>query len=199
MSSRKSSQTNGAAGPVRVTAHPPERARRGAPVILPCGCCCCCCCCLHTIGGIVGGVVGSVTQIRPRPRPVDPDFPFPFRRDELDEDAPTVPPSLLYWLLVSLLIAATAVWYYFKEASQGGPFASNPQNLLIGLFVAVMILPGLQLGASALATLAIALFYGEKVTPLIRVGKITLWSFVGTLAGLILMGGCCGLLSLGKR
>jgi hypothetical protein len=198
MSSKKSNPSAGAAGPVRVTAHPPERARRGAPVTLPCGCCCCCCCCLHTIGGLIGGVVGSVAQIRPSPRPVDPDFPFPFRRDELDEDAPTVAPSLLYWLLVSFLIAVTAVWYYLPSSGSRGPFSGNPQELLIGLFIAVLILPGLQLGASVLMILAIALFYGEKVTPLMRVGKITLWSFVGTLVGLLMMGGCVGVLSLSR-
>src|SRR5579872_7199469 len=131
--------------PVQVTAHPPERARRGAPVLLPCGCCCCCCCCLHTIGGLAGGVVGSVLQIRPRPRPVDPDFPFPFRRDELDEEAPAFSPALLYWLLVSFLMAVTAVWYYLAEATRG-PLAGDPQNLLFGLLIAVMILPGLQVG-----------------------------------------------------
>jgi hypothetical protein len=184
--------------PVQVTAHPPERARRGAPVILPCGCCCCCCCCLHTVGGLAGGVVGSVLRVRPRHRPVDPDFPFPFRRDELDEEGPTFSPALLYWLLVSFLMAVTAVWYYLAEATRG-PLAGDPQNLLLGLLIAVMILPGLQAGASVLATLGIALFYGEKVTPLMRVGKITLWSFVGTLVGLLLMGGCCGVLYLGDR
>jgi hypothetical protein len=186
------------ANPVRVTAHPPERARRGAPVILPCGCCCCCCCCLHTIGGLVGGVVGSVAQIRPHPRPVDPDFPFPYRRDELDEEAPAFPPALLYWLLVSFLVAVTAVWYYLSSSGSHGPLSGNPQELLIGLFIAVMILPGLQVGASVLAVLGIALFYGDKTVPLIRVGKITLWSFVGTIAGLVLMGGCLGALSLGR-
>jgi hypothetical protein len=184
-------------GVIRVTAHPPERARRGAPVILPCGCCCCCCCCLHTVGGLVGGVVGSVAQIRPHPKPIDPDFPF--RCDELEEEAPVVPPSLLYWLLLSFLIAVTAVWYYLSSSGRGVPFGGNPSELLIGLFVAVLILPGLQLGASVLAVLSIALFYGEKATPLLRVGKITLWSFVGALAGMLIMSGCCGLLYVGNR
>lgn len=184
-------------GPIRVTAHPPERARRGAPVLLPCGCCCCCCCCLHTIGGLVGGVVGSVTQVRHRTKPVDPDFPFPYRRDELDEEGPTFPATLLYWLLVSFLIGVTCVWTYLASSGRrGGPLNGDPSDLLVGLFIAVLILPGLQLGASVLATLAIAVFYGEKVTPLMRVGKITLWSFVGTIAGLVLMGGCLGLFTL---
>ena len=185
-------------GPVRVTAHPPERARRGAPVILPCGCCCCCCCCLHTIGGLAGGVVGSVLRIRPWPKPDDPDFPFPYRRDEFDEESPAFSPALLYWLLLSFLIAVTAVWYYLSSSGSRGPLSGNPQELLIGLFIAIMILPGLQVGASVLAALAIALFYGEKYAPLMRVGKITLWSVVGTLVGLLLMGGFCGILYLGR-
>jgi hypothetical protein len=185
-------------GPVRLTAHPPERARRGAPVILPCGCCCCCCC-LHTIGGLVGGVAGSVQPLRRRPKPVDPDFPFPFRRDEFDEEEPAFSPTMLYWLLVSFLIAVTVVWYYVSSAATRGPLRADRTELLMGLLVAVMILPGLQLGASALAALAIALFYGEKVTPLLRVGKITLWSVVGTLAGIAVMGGCCGVLYLGNK
>jgi hypothetical protein len=190
---------NTSPGPVRVTAHPPERARRGAPVILPCGCCCCCCCCLHTIGGLVGGVVGSVTGIEPRPKPADPDFPFPYRRDELDEEGPTFPAALLYWLLVSFLIGVTCVWYYLSASgSRRGPLNGDPSDLLVGLFIAVLILPGLQVGASVLATLGVALFYGEKARPLLRVGKITLWSFVGTIAGLLLMGGCLGVLSLGR-
>jgi len=185
-------------GPVRFTTHPPERARRGSPVILPCGCCCCCCCCLHTIGGLVGGVVGSVLQVARRTRPVDPDFPFPSRRDELDEEAPLFPPAMLYWLLVSFLIGVTCVWTYLANATRG-PLAGDPSNLLLGLFIAVMILPALQVAASVLATLAIALFYGEKLTPLMRVGKITLWSFVGTLGGLLLMGGCLGALYVGRH
>jgi hypothetical protein len=145
-------------------------------------------------------VVGSVTQVRPQPKPVDPDFPFPYRRDELDEEGPTFPATLLYWLLVSFLIAVTAVWYYLSSSGgRRGPLNGDPSELLIGLFIAVMILPALQVGASVLATLAIALFYGEKATPLMRVGKITLWSFVGTLAGLLLMGGCLGVLYVGNR
>src|SRR5262245_61126615 len=85
---------------ITVTAHPPERQRQPGSVTLPCGCCCCCCCCLHSIGGLVGGLIGTAREVRPRPRPVDPDFPFPFRRDELDEEGPLIPAGLLYWMLL---------------------------------------------------------------------------------------------------
>jgi hypothetical protein len=177
---------------VTVTAHPPERARRGGSVVLPCGCCCCCCCCLHTIGGLVGGVVGSVQNVEKAPRRVlDPDFPFPYRRDEFEEEG-TFPAGLLYWLLVLLLMAATAVYFFLQQG------ARDPNDLLLGLLVALMILPGLQLGASALSAAAVGFFYADKRPAFARVGKITLWSFVGTLAGLALMAGCFGILTLGR-
>jgi hypothetical protein len=161
-------------------------------VVLPCGCCCCCCCCLHTIGGLVGGISGSLTRIdRPR-RPLDPDFPFPFRRDEMEDEA-TFPSGAMYWLLVSFLCAVTAVVFYVGEG------ARDPTALLWGLGVAIMILPALQLGASVIAVIGVALFYTERTVAFIRIGKITLWSFVGTMAGLFLMGGCCGVLSLANR
>jgi hypothetical protein len=177
-------------GPVRVEAHPPERLRRARTVTLPCACCSCCCCCLHTVGGLIGGVVGSVTVLPARTRPVDPDFPFPYRRDELDEEAPVVPAGLLYWMLVSLLMVLTAGWFYVDQG------ARNPQDLLVGLLVGIFVLPALQLGASLLTVIAVAVVYRDKANAFRRVGHITLWSFVGTLAGLLLMGGCGGVLFL---
>lgn len=176
---------------VAVTAHPPERARGGGSVVLPCGCCCCCCC-LHTIGGLVGGIVGSVQAVAKAPRRVqDPDFPFPYRLDEFEEEG-TFPAGILYWLLVSLLMAAVAVRYFLAEGSR------DPNDLLIGLLIGLMVLPGLQLGASVLAFAAVGLFYADKRPAFARVGKITLWSFVGTLAGIALMAGCFGVFTLGR-
>jgi hypothetical protein len=176
---------------VTVTAHPPERARQGGSVVLPCGCCCCCCC-LHTIGGLVGGLVGSLRPVEKRPRRVeDPDFPFPYRRDEFEEEG-TFPAGILYWLLVSFLMGVVAVFYYVSEG------ATRPEELFTGLLVALMVLPGLQLGASALAAIGVGFFYADKRPAFERVGKITLWSFVGTLAGIGLMGGCCGVLSFSR-
>src|SRR5262249_21424743 len=157
------------------------------------GCCCCCCCCLHTLGGLIGAVSGSVSTIVPRREQFyteDEDSPFPFRRDIVLDEGPIIPATLLYWMLVSFLIALTCAVTYIK---QGG---TNPSDLLAGLFIAFMILPALQLGASLLSCAAIGLFYPAKSVPLVRIGRITLWSFVGSGAGLLVMGGCCGLFSL---
>jgi hypothetical protein len=140
----------------------------------------------------VGGIVGSLQAVEKAPRRVeDPDFPFPYRRDEFETEG-TFPAGILYWLLVSFLMGVVAVVWYVNQG------ATQPEDLFYGLLVALMVLPGLQLGASVLAAVGVACFYTDKRPAFVRVGKITLWSFVGTMAGLFLMGGCCGVLSLSR-
>lgn len=189
---RKSKPTDGPAEPsIRFTAHPPERRRRPAPVILPCACCSCCCCCLHSLGSLIGGIVGSVKPLNLPPRePSDPDFPFPFRRDELDDEGPVLPAAILYWLLVSLLLGVGAAWAYLA----GNIRRSDD---LFGVFaIGIMLLPVPQLGASLLSLVAVSLFYEDRRAALARIGKITLYSFLGTMIGLGLLGCFCGLLSI---
>jgi hypothetical protein len=175
---------------IEVTAHPPERGRGGRPVVLPSGCCCCCCCCLHSLGSLVGGIVGSVQQIQAPPRPVDPDFPFPYRRDEFEVGGPVLPVGILYWLLVCFGLGATGVYYFLFEGRQ------RPDSLFMGVLVGLFFLPAVQLGASVVAGLAVLCFYSDKATAGIRLGKITLWSVVGTIIGVVAMGGCCGLFTI---
>lgn len=177
---------------VRLTAHPPERHRRADPVILPCACCCCCCCCLHSVGSALGGLIGSVKQLDLPPREItDPDFPFPFRRDEVEEEGPIVPIGVVYWLLVTFLLGVGAVWVFLASGSR------RPEDLLTGLIVGLALLPITQLGASVLASLSVFLFYADRRAAFARLGYITLYSFIGTMIGLMLLGAFCGLLSLG--
>ncbi len=183
------------AAPLVVTRHPPEHAAHTPPDILPAACCCCCCCCcLHTLGGIGGAVLGSTMRIDTSPgRVYDPNSPFPYRRDVFEEDQPLIPPVLLYWLMVALTVAGTCVATYGYDGFR------NPEMLLAGLFIAVMVLPGLQLVASLLTLVVVALFYPERSYSLRRVGKITLWSFAGTSLGMLIMGGCLGALYLASK
>lgn len=175
---------------IRFTAHPPERRQGDKSVTLAVGgCCCCCCCCLHTLGGIVGGVTGSLRAIERQPRRiVDPNFPFPFRRDEEELIDTGFPAAILYWLLVAFLVGVTALVTYVAEGMR------DPSLLALGLFIAVMILPALQLGASVLAVIVIGIFYADRADALARIGKITLWSFAGGMIGMLMMAGCFGML-----
>jgi hypothetical protein len=176
---------------IRLTAHPPERHRRTDPTILPCACCSCCCCCLHSIGSLIGGIIGSVKSLDLPPREIDdPNFPFPFRRDELDEEGPVFPAALLYWVLVSLQLMGGAIWYYLSQGRR------DPNDLLLGGVMGLALLPVPQLGASILSMIAVFLFYEDRRTALARIGKITLYSFMGTMIGLVMLGLCCGMLSL---
>jgi hypothetical protein len=168
---------------VRLTAHPPERRRRGSVVLLQgggCGCTCCCCC-LHSVGGLVGGIIGSRKYVEPYLEP-NPDLtsPFPFRRDQ-EQAISVLSATGLYWALVVSLVGVCGV---------AGLFLTNgmrPDSLLIGLLFAFMVLPGIQLTASLLALIGVALFASEKRTALRRIGKITLWSFLGSVFGTIAM------------
>jgi hypothetical protein len=176
-------------GEIVVTSHPPERGRLVSPVTLACGCCCCCCCCLHMVGGVIGGLTGSLLPVAPRPKMVyDPDAPFPFRRDEFyDEEEILFSPTLLYWLLVLGLTSLFSVGWFVAEGGM-----AQPEYLLWGFLLAVFgLLPFLQLGASLLTCLVVAVFYTDKRTAFVRVGKITLWSFVGALIGTCVMLGAC--------
>jgi hypothetical protein len=169
---------------VRLTAHPPERRGRGSVVLLQAGSCCscCCCCCLHSVGGLVGGIIGSRKYVEPYLEP-NPDLtsPFPFRRDQ-EQAISVLPTTGLYWALVLSLVGVCGF--------PGGYVCSGmwlqPDSLLIGLLFAFLVLPAVQLAASLLA-LFVVLFASEKRTALRRIGKITLWSFLGTMFGTIAM------------
>jgi hypothetical protein len=188
-SKRPSNATDAPA--IRLTAHPPERHRRADPVILPCACCCCCCCCLHSVGSAIGGLVGSVKQLDLPPREItDPDFPFPYRRDEVEEEGPLIPVGVVYWLLVTFLLGVGTVWYFLSSRS------GRVEDLLTGLIIGLCLLPIPQLGASILASLSVVVFYADRRAAFARLGYITLYSFVGTVIGLVLLGAFCGLLSL---
>ncbi len=183
--------------PVTFERHAPEHGAAPTAAPAPAGCCCCCCCCLHTIGGLVGAIQGSVSPARTGPEyrnyqrdPNDIDAPFPFRRDAQEEEPPLMPVPLVYWLIVLMLCGATSFITYLNNG------ARDPSMLVAGGFIAVMILPALQLGASILTTLIVLIFYPNKGEPLTRIGKITLWSFVGTAVGMLAMAGCCGLFML---
>lgn len=180
--------------PVTIERHAPEHGGPSPAAPAAAGCCCCCCCCLHTIGGLVGAIQGSITGQKPddrySPTRDDIDAPFPFRRDAEEEEQPLMPVPMLYWLVVLLMCAATAFATYLYNG------ANNPSYLLAGGFLAVMILPALQLAASVVTAVIILIFYPSKGEPLSRIGKITLWSFGGTAVGLLAMGGCFALLAL---
>lgn len=174
--------------------HEAEHGARPGAGVAPAGCCCCCCC-LHTLGGIIGAINGSTQRLDSRPFHFtdEKEEPFGTRRDAFDDEPPVMPVPVLYWLLVLFLGAVTAVVTYL-----GSP-TGDPSMFGAGVFIAFMFLPALQLGASFLTMLAILVFYPQRRFPLRRVGRITLWSYVGTIIGLLIMTGCTAAMMSGMR
>ena len=135
--------------------------------------------------------MGSTKQLNLPPRESsDPNFPFPFRRDELDEEGPVLPVAILYWLLLSFVLGICAIWGYLASSSRGA------EDLMIGLVIGLALLPLPQLAASILSMIAVFLFYEDRRAGVARINSITLASFMGTIIGLVVLGCFCGLLSL---
>lgn len=74
---------------VQFEKHQPER-RRGAGGRVFCnGGCCCCSCCLHSLGGVIGATIGTLTSRRPSEIPV----------------------VICYWFVLVAFTAATAFFW----------------------------------------------------------------------------------------
>lgn len=198
---------------IRLTAHPPERHRRGEPVILASGCCCCCCCCLHSLGGLIGAIIGSVTQLGPPREPADLDFlpPSPVHPADTrittkpadpdhritaqpaDQDLPSPlsrgdheepgPPVSGGVLYWLLLSFLLFLGFIWFLAVR----SFQSEDFLFCLLIGLIFLPGFQLGASILSATAAVLFYANPAEALARIGYITQYSVIGTLIGLGVM------------
>src|SRR3954447_8965677 len=102
------------AAPVKVTRHPPERRRSGSIVLaMGGGCACTCCCCLHTLGAVVGAIVGSALPLSPP-------------KQERPENAPEKPSpkvAAIFWALSGLV--SLGVLGYFAVSGVAGPGSDN--------------------------------------------------------------------------
>ncbi|RPH50767.1 MAG: hypothetical protein EHM91_01745, partial [Planctomycetota bacterium] len=111
-------------------AHPPERRRQGT-VLLQGGCTCCsCCCCVHSVGGVLGAVYGSLRRGAPAPEAETP-------ADVQRKNAVRLTVKA-YWLSFTIV---TTVSLFIATLS-------NPEELIFGPVIIGFCLPVLQLVAS---------------------------------------------------
>ena len=154
---------------IRVESHPPERRKRST-VLLAHGCCCCCC--LHTVGGIAGSIYGSINRRGPA-LPVD-GGPVPKMTAEIYEARRFA--VKIYWLALSVILLLAA----------GVGTLIDPKEPVVTLFVLVFFLPAGQLLASLVTLIAIQIRPPlRKSESLSRLGRITLFGFLGALAGVV--------------
>lgn len=153
--------------PVSIDAHPPERRRRST-TLLAHGCCCCC---LHTVGGVIGAAFGSIRRRAPAPETLTSDEAI---RAESEIKTANRYAAKVYWLALTLAVFGYAVVSTLL----------NPTSRESALFMGVFFLPIAQLGASVAALIWILIRPPARRTECLgRLGKITLFAFLGALAG----------------
>ena len=116
-------------------------------------CCGCCCCCCCLHS--LGGLIGAAAATSARKSPTGGSV------------------IGCYWTVLTLLTVAICVW---ASASAAG----------LGLIAALFFLPLVQLAASLVTFIwvqARPADFADKKTSLRTLGRITLWSFLGALAG----------------
>lgn len=155
---------------VRVRAHPPERRPRSTSLLFA-GCCCCCCCCVHSLGGLAGGIIGSIRKGKPDPETLTTDALIQ-KESEIQRSHRYA--VRVYWLALTLCGFATCVVSTIVE----------PREPVIGPAIIAGFLPAGQLAASIFALIYINVFPPvRKDVCLARLGRITLLSFVGGVIG----------------
>ena len=145
---------------VQFEKHQPER-RRGVGSTPNC-CCgsCCCCCCLHSLGGLIAAAVATSV-----------------RKSRVGGSA-----AGCYWICLAVLTGALFVLIW-SSSSSSGPFAFEA-------IVASLFLPVVQLAASLLTfiwILILGMDIPDRKSSLQTLGRITLWSFLGAVVGLVAM------------
>jgi hypothetical protein len=132
------------------------------------------------VGGLIGAAVGSKTGF-------DPD------RGEYGEAVPSA--ARFYWPIFgacAVLSVLIGTWYYGTGRSSyfHGP---RPEDFLIGGFFLLLGLPLVQLAASVISLLVVVCVAHpeDRGDYLWSLGKITLSSVVGAVAGIAVMAALC--------
>jgi len=149
--------------------HPPERKRRSTTLMVH-GCCCCC---LHSAGGIAGSIWGSLRRNAPSPDSLT--TPEAVRQEDELKTAHRLAVKV-YWLVFTicsfLAIVVTSL--------------INREDAIVGAVLTLLSLPAVQLLASAVTLVWIQIKPPvRKRECLRRLGKISLYGFVGGLIGSI--------------
>jgi hypothetical protein len=184
---------------VELRRHPGERRPRREVILAQVGggcCCCCCCCCLQSVGGLIGGILGTNSRLDKVSEPAEAPV----------ETAPSyagesVMCRVYWWLLLAVFVGAVFVAYNTWGHSFGYlPGSMVPAGILAGLAVVGVLLPVVQLVVSGLALFFLPLIAADqRNAALRRLGRITLWSVFGTLIGVGVMLPVAGLVLLSCR
>jgi hypothetical protein len=159
-------------GDVDVRLHPPER-RRASTTLVATGSCCCCCCCVHSLGGLAGAIYGSRRKGAPDPETLTTEQAIQ-KDGEIARSGRYA--AKVYWMALTIVGFITCVVSTIAE----------PREPVIGPAIIAGFLPAGQLIASVISLIYIKL--RPPVRPdvcLSRLGRITLFAFLGGLLGTV--------------
>ena len=190
--------------------HQPERRRRAGTTLYGPGCCCCCCC-LHSVGSLLGAVVAPAfgapasspitippgvadrvtspppeTGIKAVESAIQSDRPAPIRL-EADEDRPSVlyaggsgvTAVSLFWMILFAISVVCGIWF----TSVGGGDSCGGALLILA-----MTMPAVQLASIVLVAIVLSFWTRpDRGYQFSQLGRVTLGTVVGTVAGVLLM------------
>lgn len=151
--------------------HRPERRARSTTLLAP-GCCCCCCCCVHSVGGAAGAIYGSLRRNAPLPESLVTEEQV---REEREVSAAHRYAVKIYWLALTIVGFLTIIVSMIVD----------PKEPILGPGLILGFLPVGQLAASLIS--AIYILWGPPVRKdlcLRRIGRITVFSFLGAVLGI---------------
>lgn len=170
-----------------IVRHPPERGARAQQSVVVYSCCCCCCCCLHTVGSVIGAVLGG--GFRPQDGPqFDPNYRIPLTHWLFGRLPYT---QWLFWssLAIVLGVSLLATPVYLAVFSNQPLHQAVIQSPLIVGIGFILLGPAFIVGAGVVAALRLAIPRTPPVpaSQWWSLGKALLWSFAGGVLGTVVM------------
>jgi len=152
---------NSSSASVQFEKHRPERRRVVGGYLFCNGRCCCCCCCLHTYGGLIGATAVTLKM----------------------KSATGGSVAGCYWTYLTILAGAICI-------VPSGCIVASDSSVVTGLVAALLFLPLAQLVASIVTLIWVqtrSVDFPDKKASLQTLGRITVWSILGALAGMLAM------------
>ena len=171
-----------------IVRHPSERGRttQRSVVVYACSTCCCC---LHTLGSLAGALVGGGFKRTAEDPGFDPERRIPMVHWLFDRLPRT---QWIFWssLVGVVFITVTVLWLLLGLTGLTGGRAGLTEGLVVALFSLAMGGPLVPVAAWVVSLIRLAFVTrGQEASEEFwLLHKMLLWSFVGTLAGLLVMG-----------
>ena len=168
--------------------HPSERGRTSQRSVVVYACCSCCCC-LHTLGSLAGALMGGGFKRTATDPGFDPERRIPMVHWLFDRLPRT---QWIFWTsvvgVVFTTVAALSLLFGSGGLTGGGPGLT--EGLVVSLFSLALGGPLVPVVAWVISLIRLAFVTKDQQASeeFWMLHRMLLWSFAGTVAGLLVMG-----------